>query len=129
MGSQSSERRQFNRALFTIDDGVIGILSVPELQKAPITAYLLNLSVGGMYFTLRTEEKNKIKEGDHLVLIQIKGSASLKFLVNIDAEIRWILNYENFEHVGIGCKFLNIPESSRKQVGKFVDSWYGLNHN
>lgn len=129
MKPDSSERREFKRALFSIEDGVVGILSVPELQKKPITAYLLNLSVGGMYFTLRTDERNKIKKGDHLVLVQIKGSTSLKFLVNIDAEIRWILNYENFEHVGIGCQFLNIPDSSRDQIGKFVDSWYGTDQN
>jgi c-di-GMP-binding flagellar brake protein YcgR len=118
-----SERRQFRRALFTIEDGITGLISISSLPKTPITTYILNLSEGGMNFTLRDEVKDNFKMGDEITLIQLKGSPIQKYLVNIDAKIKWILDQPHFDKIGLGCEFMKISTSSRKQLDSFVNIW------
>jgi c-di-GMP-binding flagellar brake protein YcgR len=117
------ERRRFERAIFSLEDEITGVLSFPEQQSKSVTVYIINLSAGGMQFTLNSDVDPQIEKGDRLVLIQIKAPYNLGFLLNIDVEIMWVLNPAMLEHVGVGCAFLNIPESSREQIDEFVESW------
>jgi c-di-GMP-binding flagellar brake protein YcgR len=117
------DRRRFERAIFSLEDEITGVLSIPEQQGKSITVYVINLSAGGMQFTLNSEVDGKMEKGDRLVLMQIKAPYNLGFLLNIDVEVMWVLNPPMLEHVGVGCAFLNIPESSKKQIEEFVDSW------
>jgi hypothetical protein len=55
--------------------------------------------------------------------MQIKTAVNSQILLNIDAEVKWILNPPMLEHIGIGCEFSNIPESSLEQITKVVESW------
>lgn len=117
------DRRRFERAIFSLEDEITGVLSIPEQQGKSITVYVINLSAGGMQFTLNSDVDTKIEKGDRLVLMQIKAPYNLGFLLNIDVEIMWVLNPPMLEHVGVGCAFLNIPESSKTQIDEFVNSW------
>ena len=123
MMESASERRQYKRALFTIEDGVTGLVSISSLPKTPITTYILNLSEGGMNFTLRDEVKDNLKRGDELTILQLKGSPIQRFLVNIDATIKWVLDQPHFDKIGMGCEFMNISTSSKKQLDSFVHIW------
>jgi c-di-GMP-binding flagellar brake protein YcgR len=118
-----SERRKFERAVFTLEDGVIGILSVPGIHDRSIQTNILNISEGGIQFTLDAQNKNKIRTRDRVVVLQIKAPATLKFLVNIDAEVKWVLHPDMFEFAGVGCQFINISPSSREQISAFVEAW------
>ena len=117
------EKRKFRRAFFTIEDDIIGLFSLASKPDKTVIAYILNLSMGGIYFTLDAAKSSIPKAGDRIVLMQIKAQKSLSFLVNIDAEVKWVLNPPMLKHIGIGCEFINIPESSMKQLDEFVDSW------
>jgi len=118
-----AERRKFERAVFTLEDGVFGILSVPGIHDRSLQASIINISEGGIQFTLEPQNKNKIRAGDRVVVLQIKAPATLKFLVNIDAEVKWVLHPEMFEHAGAGCQFINISPTSREQIAAFVEAW------
>lgn len=115
------ERRKFDRAIFSLEDKITAILSLPGYQGRTITVYILNLGTGGMQFTPDANGEIWLKKGDRLVVMQIKTSVNSQFLLNIDAEVKWILNPPMLEHIGIGCAFLNIPESSLEQITKVMD--------
>ncbi len=117
------DRRQFKRAIFTLEDNVIGTFSIAGVPDGSVKTNIVNLSEGGLQFTLAADLKHKVKAGDHLVILQINAPANLKFLVNIDAQIKWVLLPEIFEHAGAGCQFINISQTSRQQIASFVQTW------
>jgi len=118
-----ADRRRFKRAIFTIEDNVVGILSIPGVHEKAFSTNILNISEGGLQFTLDKENKNKIRAGDRVVVLQIKAPTTLKFLMNIDAEIKWVLSNELLDDAGAGCQFINVSPTSREQISGFVDSW------
>lgn len=119
----AQDRRKDMRAIFSLEDKITAVLSIPGYQGKMITVYIINLGIGGMQFTPDSNDDIQIKKGDRLVLLQIKTGLNSQFLLNVDAEVRWILNPPMLEHMGIGCAFMNIPESSLKQITKVVDDW------
>jgi hypothetical protein len=120
---KDQERRRFKRALFTLEDHVIGLFSLARLPDKVLTGYILNLSMGGIYFTLEGSSTILPKVKDKIVLLQIKAPVSLNFLMNVDAETKWVLNTPMLKFIGIGCEFVSLSESGKKQLGNFVDSW------
>jgi hypothetical protein len=118
------EKRKFKRAIFTIEDKVIGLFTLARRPEKVISGSVLNLSMGGIYFTVDATRTIVPLAGDQIVLMQIKASQSLGFLVNIDAVIKWVLNPAMMKYIGVGCEFRNIPELSKKQLGIFVNSWH-----
>lgn len=121
MKEDINEKREFKRTFFTVEDGMVGTFTFPGIQKEALTAYIFNLSIGGIFFTIRNDQNGKLKEGNHLIFMEIKQWTSLKTLVNIDAKIKWIRKDPLSQKVGIGCEFLNIPDTSKKQIRKFID--------
>jgi len=119
----NQERRKFRRAIFTLEDNVVGLFSLARKPGKIINGYILNLSMGGIYFTIDAIKTIIPVMGDKIVLMQIKAPQSLSFLMNIDADVKWIFNPPTLKFSGIGCEFVNIPELSRKQLGDFVDRW------
>jgi c-di-GMP-binding flagellar brake protein YcgR len=119
----SRERRQYKRAIFSLDDNVIGIFSLLNYERKAISANILNLGMGGIHFTVDAAEDLHIERGDRIVLLQIKASLDLQFLLNVDSEVKWILNPPILEHMGVGCAFVNVPESSLEKIDTFVNSW------
>ncbi len=118
------EKRKFKRAIFTADDKVIGLFTLARRPEKIITGTVLNLSMGGIYFTIDATRAIIPVTRDQIVLMQIKATQTLGFLVNIDAEIKWVLNSDMLKFVGVGCEFINIPELSKKQLGNFVENWH-----
>ena len=120
---QHQEHRIFRRAIFNLEDNIIGIISIPGVHEKALSTNILNLSEGGIQFTIAKGNAKQIRSGDRLVLLQIKAPATLKFLMNIDAEIKWILTDDIFDHAGAGCQFINISPTSREQIAGFVEAW------
>lgn len=116
-------RRQYKRALFTIEDDIHGIFSIPGSDIRPISTNILNLSEGGAHFIISQKDESHFQPGTRLVLVQIKGHDTLQYLVNVDVEIKWILDHNIMEYAGAGCQFLNTPQSSRDQIKSFVEAW------
>ena len=116
-------RRQYKRALFTIENDIQGIFSIPGSDIRPISTHILNLGEGGAHFIIDSKDESHFQPGTKIVLIQIKGPDPLQYLVNVDAEVKWILDHNIMEYVGAGCQFLDISQSSRDQIKSFVEAW------
>jgi c-di-GMP-binding flagellar brake protein YcgR len=116
------EKRRFQRAVFSIGDGIIGIFSSNGLKNDSIAASIMNLSAGGLQFILPRDTSPEIGTGDHLILREIRGTTGLRFVSNVELEVKWVMDYQIFEYVGIGCEFLNTSEAIHDQIDQFVAS-------
>ena len=118
------ERRKYKRVLFTVEDGIVGVFSPPDSQDIPITANVMNLSEGGLRLTFQSILDNKIKEGDQLLLTEIKGKDASQMIVNVDTEVRWISEDQLTQQIGLGCEFQNLLDLKKDQINEIVEFWY-----
>ena len=119
-----AERRAYNRVLFTVEDGIIGTLSLPGKETDPITAEVINISEGGICLTFKPILNQRIKEGDRLLLTEIRSKKSQQLIINVDTEIKWISENELSNQIGTGCEFGNIPAEEKDRINEFVEYWY-----
>jgi len=123
MVEETIERRKSQRCFFSIEDGVKGIFAFLDLQKGLLVAHIINISEGGLGLALNKDKKNRIAQGDRVILTHITGIQGLESLINVDAEIKWIMDNPSLEFVGLGCAFLDVPEPMRDIIETFIDSW------
>lgn len=123
MNKSVEEKRKFNRIPFSYQDNIVGVFVHPGKQDK-IDAHILNLSMQGMYFTLRKEEWSKLSENDRLVVLEIKGPRNDNYIVNIEMTVKRILDYTDLEFFGYGCKFTSLPDSSLEQMKRFLETWF-----
>ena len=132
MENKDHERRQDKRALFTIENGILATFTIPGGKIRTMTAYVLNLSMGGIFFTMRQEEIEKIMKGDRVIFLNIKFRKSQPFILNAEAEIVWRTREPAREYSGVGCRFLNLSANSEEQISRFIEHWnqksIGLSH-
>lgn len=124
MENKTEDRRQFKRVLFTVDDGIVGVFSPPGNGENSVEATIMDLSSGGVKLTFKPILNKKIKEGDRLVLSEIKGSGSSQVIINIDSEVKWITEDELSENIGLGVEFLNVLDDNQQQINDMVEFWY-----
>jgi hypothetical protein len=123
MVDENREKRRFQRIFFSIEDGVKGIIAFSDLQRGLLVAHIINISEGGLGLALSKDKKDKIVKGDQVILTHITGIEGLESLINVDAEIKWLMDNPSLEFVVFGCKFPDIPEPMRDAIGIFIDSW------
>lgn len=114
------EKRKYRRLDLGIEDGYFGNfqLSGDETIVAPI----INLSAGGLNMAASEGDRDKINNGDILLLKNIAGGTNLSFLGHIKAEIRWIKKLNMAGYLSVGCRFVGIDDAVRQQLIQFVDS-------
>lgn len=112
------DRRKAPRLTLAIEDGYFGSFQLPNAEN--LVAPILNLSAGGLNMLVSGQTRERIKEGDTLLLKTIVGGTRLAFLSDIDAHVRWIR--EEGGQVHAGCEFENLPEDVLLQLNKFVST-------
>jgi hypothetical protein len=124
MVDEANEKRRFQRIFFSIEDGIKGIIAFSDHQRGLLVTHIINIGEGGLGLAVSKGKKDKIVKGDQIVLTHITGMQGLESLVNVDAEIKWILDNPSLEEfVVFGCEFLDVPEPMRDAIGIFIDSW------
>jgi hypothetical protein len=113
-------KREHPRISFSVSDGIVARFLSSEDNHELQTAYVLNLSEGGLFFTLRKDQCNLIKEGDNLRFVEIKKWRTSHFLVNIQANVIWQGNIPEYKSIGIGCKFNNISDKNLQNIKELV---------
>jgi hypothetical protein len=124
MAEAAEDQRKFSRIFFSLADGITGTFTFGNLFKGTVTAYIINLSEGGVGLVLPKEkDEKKIAKGETLILSQISGIQGLEPLMNIETEIKWILDNPSLEFFGFGCEFLRMSESMQVYLRSFINSW------
>jgi len=124
MPRTGQERRKYKRVLFTVEDGIVGVFNPADSKEKPITANVMNMSEGGLQLIFKSVLGNRIKEGDKLLLTEIRGSESSQVVVNVDTEVKWISDDQLSQDVGIGCEFQDLLGDKRKKINEIVEFWY-----
>jgi hypothetical protein len=124
MVDETNEKRRSQRIFFSIEDGVKGILAFSDHQRGLLVAHIINIGEGGLGLAVSKDKKDKIAKGDQVILTHITGIQGLESLINVDAEIKWILDNPSLEEfVVFGCEFVDLPEPMKDAIGTFIDSW------
>jgi c-di-GMP-binding flagellar brake protein YcgR len=118
------EKRQFKRVLFTVEDGIVGVFNPPGKDGSPIEATVMDMSAGGVKLLFKPILKNRIMEGDRLVLSEIRGSGSSQIIVNVDTEVKWITEDELNKTIGLGVEFLNILDDKQQKISDMAEFWF-----
>jgi hypothetical protein len=121
MAIDYSDRRKFPRVVFSVSEGVIGKFFISSKKNDIWTAYILNLSEDGLFFTLRSDQRTLIKKDDILNFISIKMWGNVQSLVNIQMRVMWTGWQEEGDNIGIGCKFIEISDTSKKSISKLIE--------
>ncbi|RJQ84136.1 MAG: PilZ domain-containing protein [Desulfobacteraceae bacterium] len=114
------EKRLYPRLTLRIEDGYFGNFKLPDQES--LVAPIVNLSAGGINMAVPEKFKDKIAEGDLLLLRGIAGGANMAFISEVKGEIRWIKKLEATNYLSVGCRFLELTEGLRAQLTKFVNS-------
>lgn len=140
-GGVSVERRKFERAYFSPDDDVTGVifvhgqlsqhisgnvscLSIVEDEigsGSDIGGSISNLSMGGLYLIVRKDKAVNLEVGSVLTLKEIQVTILNKLDLDIEMQIRRIHEYEFVDHIGLGCEFSNINGESFEVVKQLVE--------
>ena len=123
MSEHKPERRRYTRVFFSKHDDLEGILKFSDNHERLFTATVKDLSEGGIGFAVKRDKKNKIIEGSQLTLQKIQGSEHLGFLTDLKLEVIWVFECDEFEHVGFGCRFLDMPQTLREKIRNYVKAW------
>ena len=76
-----------------------------------------------MRFILTKEDAPEIIGfNDKLFLREIQGKSQLEFVAGVALEVRWVIQHEMFEHIVIGCEFVDIANDVQQQIDAFVES-------
>ncbi|MBI5592346.1 MAG: PilZ domain-containing protein [Deltaproteobacteria bacterium] len=125
---EDKERRCCKRVFYSAEDRMIGLFVFPGYKKKILEAHVMNISVGGLHFTIKRKEMISLKTGDRLILTKLMGNSPLRIVTDVETEIKWVLDYRLMKHVGFGCEFRNLPDMIRSQLYSFIESgWSSRN--
>ncbi len=124
MISIEDDRRKHRRAYFAISNNVMGHFILSGKPETEFKASILNISVGGLHFTMDKSHGISPLTGDKLRLVKIKGEAALDFEFNSEIKVEWILGHESVPHISCGCEFIDMPKPGLDQISGFIDSKY-----
>jgi c-di-GMP-binding flagellar brake protein YcgR len=116
-----AEKRKFKRIVFSARDEVTGTVTWPEHADKPFSYRISDISAGGVRFIISKRDSPPIIDhDDRLLLGEIKGTR-LEFVADVALAVRWVIEHEMFEHMVIGCEFVNITDDVRMQIDQFVE--------
>lgn len=139
------EKRKFERAYFSSDDNVTGIILIPgqeiplingtistlslgdDPEAIDIDGNINDISIGGVYLILKKTQALHLDVGSLLTLKEIQANILCSLALNIGMKIRRIYNYEFVEHIGLGCEFTNISDEALEIIKQLVE--WGLKSN
>ena len=122
MTPNHKERRKFKRVLLTAETALIAHLVVSGSPPTPLKGNIVDLSVGGFQFTLKRNANPPLGQGDRLTLAKIAGAPELDAISDLPVRIVWVLDHRFFEHIGLGCQFIQMAPETQHQIDQFISN-------
>ena len=110
------EKRKEERVYFAPQENICGVFVFPDFEQFSFSAQLLDLSLGGIHFTLKREEWNSLEIGHQLVLARLSEGENLVCDRAMPLTVRWVLDHPMVNNVSVGCEFDGVPEDGRKML-------------
>jgi c-di-GMP-binding flagellar brake protein YcgR len=120
MNSEQKERRKNERVFFSLEEN--RDITVDSLGKSKTTrATLLSISAGGISFSASKEENKHIAEGDKLTISKLHLPGLHEAIARIEAEVRYIFFYKDYDQMSIGCEFKEISAPVKEKIEAFIN--------
>lgn len=119
---QAIGRRRYKRVFYSVEDRMIGFFLLPDKEQEMLVAQIMNVSVGGLHFTIKRNEIFSLRIGDRLILTKVMGNSPLRIVSDIEIEIKWVLDHPMMKHVGFGCEFHQLPDNIRLHISHFIEA-------
>lgn len=123
MEEKSRDRRQFQRLIFSVDNEIYSTIHIVGTRSEPIRALILNISPGGVSFSITGRDRKIVKKGDKIILKEIQERNKTIQPINVYAEIIWRFEDPTTEYIGIGAKFFDMTESHKLELNRFIQMW------
>ena len=78
--------------------------------------------MGGIGLAAERSEREKVKEEVELLLMNVSGESGLACLTGQKVRIKWILNYEPLNNLGIGCEFINLNKECKEEINALFET-------
>jgi hypothetical protein len=112
---QNSDRRKFERIFFSKQDEVMVSLVIPDYSEKPIAVQVLNIAMGGIFFTVRSIRKINLQIGQTVIFKEIYDNSNHVFPLDANAKIIWIMDDDSQEYTGVGSKFIESEEENLQE--------------
>lgn len=117
----ADEKRAFNRMVFPADKKVHVTLVPANGKDNHVEARVLNISQGGLGFAAVKSLNGALEENVELILQDITGEEQLYCLKGQTVAVKWILNSDIFENIGVGCEFVELSNECVECIGKLCN--------
>jgi hypothetical protein len=119
---EEKERRESRRTYFSLKENISATIQTHAESPISLPVTLISISTGGLgFFCPREEMVDIMKEGDQLTITDIKTPEPLGPIASLGAKVKYILDYEANERIGIGCDFTKISDALRNKIQSFVE--------
>lgn len=119
------EKRQFKRVYYSMEDAAMSVLSPAEKHASILfPAQLVNLSEGGVGFSMERPSVSVPAQGQRLLIRDLKGNQALTFLSGTTMEVRWLFDSAAVKYIGFGCQFVDLPAADALKIRSIVASAY-----
>ncbi len=114
------EQRKEVRVYFSPGENIGGVFVFPDFEQFSFPAQLLDLSLGGVQFTLKREKWNSLELGHQLVLARLSEGEAVLCDLAMPLTVRWVLDHPMVSNVSVGCEFDGLSEDGRKLLHSFL---------
>ena len=117
------EQRRAKRIFFCDMDSIEADVATGGHSRVSFQARVLNLSEDGIFITVAPLNipPDGFNAGTHLILRTITGITPALEIDDVRMEVRWLFQNQLMDHVGLGCKFLQMSADTKKQLRCFVN--------
>lgn len=106
MESDSADNRRYRRIYFPGELVVSGVVAVPD-SPAEFPVKILNLSEGGLFFTIVKENGRYFQGNRRVLFVGMKGPDPFNLCEKMNMEIKWVCDDTILESIGYGCEFID----------------------
>ncbi len=110
-----AENRRFERYAFPADRKICASLILPN-GGGSVEARILNISEGGLGLAAERDNLENLEKDIELHLESLTGETGFACLLGKTLKVKWILDYEPLDNLGIGCEFINLDEAGQVEI-------------
>ena len=123
MASKGEENRRYRRIYFPREQAVTGVLARPGSGVGDLPVKILNLSEGGLFFTVNKTRLGALRTGETVTLQALRGPDPLDIAQDVALEIKWISDNALLENIGLGCEFVDLPHAQQQLIRDLVTNY------
>jgi|GEM_PF-1648643 len=120
MANEWEKQRKHKRVFFSKQQGLTALFALPGIRST-IPVKIMDLSMGGLGCVLTRHPNLRFKEGDQLTLLELHDLERRRIPADIPVEIRWVIDMERFQSIGLGCRFSDTPPELKKSLQAFIE--------